>query len=532
MRRALNVRRQIGEERFIDIKHSDLVVDPLKEVHRIYDFLGRELSSETAQSVLAYADTHASVPGAHIYSSERFALDEEQIDADFSEYLDRFDLEEVRMNAPRTYLAVSDEAYVLAERYFSEEFFRLENERLWPFVWQPACRIEEIPRPGDFVEYRIAGHSLLVVRQADDTVKVFENACRHRGTALGTGFGSFQGGQIVCPFHAWRFDLDGTCSYVYAERGFRPDTVDPGRIRLIECSVALRWGIVWVNLNRQAESFESSVAAVSSVMDTIGLDGARTNWWRSIRIRSNWKIALEAFLEAYHVLQTHPELAFGAVGDEYDADTSSYTLDRTYGHGWINDAFDGPIPNMHIAEYLLLTNRALHEGVEGWLAPAQRLLMEELWNNVPAALTADEFLVRFYEEAYAMGEADGAPLPERPALGLGYVFPNLALINNLGNSMIYRFTPDAEDPEACVWDIWSVSPASSDAPATRPQHTWLTRQEELPWIYAQDASNMELQQRGIHSPGFTHSMYSLNYEPMIPNMHSQIDRYIGEAKVH
>jgi hypothetical protein len=69
-------------------------------------------------------------------------------------------------------------------RYTSREFFDLEMERLWPRVWQVACREEEIPNPGDFLEYTIGDQSILVVRSEQDTITAFFNACAHRGTRL------------------------------------------------------------------------------------------------------------------------------------------------------------------------------------------------------------------------------------------------------------------------------------------------------------------------------------------------------------
>src|SRR5271170_848894 len=77
------------------------------------------------------------------------------------------------------------------ERYTSQEFFDLEMERLWPRVWQVACREEEIPDVGDFLEYTIGDQSILVVRSDTDTITAFFNACAHRGTRLASGTGNF-----------------------------------------------------------------------------------------------------------------------------------------------------------------------------------------------------------------------------------------------------------------------------------------------------------------------------------------------------
>src|ERR1700749_4602980 len=117
----------------------------------------------------------------------------------------------------QTPFRIPEPSRVPAGLYTSPEFARQEKEKLWPHVWQMACRLEEIPRPGDFTEYEITGQSIIVVRQRDDGVKAYFNACRHRATGLGTGTGSFHGGQIVCPYHGWRWNLDGSSSYVYAD---------------------------------------------------------------------------------------------------------------------------------------------------------------------------------------------------------------------------------------------------------------------------------------------------------------------------
>ena len=76
------------------------------------------------------------------------------------------------------------------ERYFDPDFYQLEVERLWPRVWQMACRLEEIPRPNDFVEYEFLDQSVVVVRTENMGVRAFENACRHRGVRLVQGRGT------------------------------------------------------------------------------------------------------------------------------------------------------------------------------------------------------------------------------------------------------------------------------------------------------------------------------------------------------
>ena len=84
-------------------------------------------------------------------------------------------------------LAVESPDRIPKQRYYDPDFYALEAELFWPRVWQMACRLEEIPKPGDFVEYEILDQSIIVVRLDADTVRAYHNACRHRGVKLVEG---------------------------------------------------------------------------------------------------------------------------------------------------------------------------------------------------------------------------------------------------------------------------------------------------------------------------------------------------------
>ncbi len=80
--------------------------------------------------------------------------------------------------------------FVPASDYTAPKFLQLENERLWPKVWQVACSEEEVAKVGDFVTYEIAGESIVIVRTAPDQIKSYYNVCMHRGRRLHEGFGN------------------------------------------------------------------------------------------------------------------------------------------------------------------------------------------------------------------------------------------------------------------------------------------------------------------------------------------------------
>ena len=123
---------------------------------------------------------------------------------------------------------VGDPERIPVHRYFDEAFYKAELEHVWPHVWQMACRLEQIPDVGDWVEYSNVGHSVLIVRTASG-VKAYHNACRHRGVPIAGGYGNDEGkvasgncakSGFVCPFHGWRWNMDGENTLVYGKHLF------------------------------------------------------------------------------------------------------------------------------------------------------------------------------------------------------------------------------------------------------------------------------------------------------------------------
>ena len=131
---------------------------------------------------------------------------------------------------------VTDPERIPGQRYYDESFFKLENERFWPHVWQMACRLEEIPNLGDWVEYRNLDQSVILVR-AKSGVKAFHNACRHRGVALAEGHGNCEHQGFTCPFHGWRWNMDGENVFVFQRQLFSERQLDPENLKLLPCRV-------------------------------------------------------------------------------------------------------------------------------------------------------------------------------------------------------------------------------------------------------------------------------------------------------
>src|SRR5258705_12564981 len=91
--------------------------------------------------------------------------------------------------AGRTERPAGEEAYIAKDQYLSRDVLQLEVERLWPRAWQIACREEEIPNPGDYVEYTIGDESIVVLRDPAGYIRGYFTACLPRGARLQTASG-------------------------------------------------------------------------------------------------------------------------------------------------------------------------------------------------------------------------------------------------------------------------------------------------------------------------------------------------------
>lgn len=124
-------------------------------------------------------------------------------------------------------------AFVPKGRYLDLDFMKRELDLVFPRTWLMACRLEELPSVGNFVEYRIGDRSVLIVRESSDSIRAYHNACRHRGTRLATDRGRV--GSIICPFHGWRWNLDGSIKLQLDAEEFVPRSEEDLGLQPVRC---------------------------------------------------------------------------------------------------------------------------------------------------------------------------------------------------------------------------------------------------------------------------------------------------------
>jgi phenylpropionate dioxygenase-like ring-hydroxylating dioxygenase large terminal subunit len=428
--------------------------------------------------------------------------------------------------------AMRDPLRVAPERYYDREFFDLEKKYLWPRVWQMACRLEEIPRPGDFVEYEICDQSILLVRQADLAVKAFFNACRHRATELCKGSGRLPGGQIVCPFHGWRWNLDGSNSFVYGAEGFDPEYLRSEDIGLQECRTEIFAACVWINMDPDARPLEEYLAPVMPALDAVGVDKMRVWWWKETVVRANWKVAQEAFQEGWHVMATHPQLSMG-MGEEYPWDTVQYNAFEN-GHGSFQGKASGRgsgVSAAQNADAFIARARALWEGQDAMTLERDIRVFEGMRNRVPPG---EDFASAAVKGLYEYAAGAGIPFTPRPEAvhmwgGEIYMFPNFFFLPQFENALSYRARPYNDDPEWCRFEVWSLTMYPEGQEPGRAQLEGRFEpddQENWGLIPRQDFSNMARQQRGVRSLSFQGHRLATDMEKIISNMHQELDRHL------
>jgi nitrite reductase/ring-hydroxylating ferredoxin subunit len=423
---------------------------------------------------------------------------------------------------------ITDPERIPARRYFDEEFYKLEGERLWPHVWQMACRLEQIPTVGDWVEYKILDKSVIVVRTKDG-VKAFHNACRHRGVPLvDGGHGNCQTQGFICPFHGWRWNINGENTFVYGKHLFSEQQLNKADLALRSCRVELWGGCAFINFDDKAPSFRESIGPVADRIEAHGMSKLRSEWWYATILPANWKIAMEAFMEGYHVMRTHPQLQ--------KACPSLYNMMYGQDTGGIGQQAD---PNLTVRQNIQQQFdqlELLSAGMAGMVHAkeveiARQLLDVELPDDPMKAVPMWFGIVQ--DQIAKQLRAKGEPVPDLNAVAVSdpihaveFLFPHYFLLPFFSSMSSYRIRPLG--PESCLFELWSLTHvAEGQHVATPKEPTFLPYDSaEFPPIPRQDYSNIPLQQKGMHAAGFEFMRLSKDIEGLISNYERIIDGYL------
>ena len=405
--------------------------------------------------------------------------------------------------------------------YTSKDYAAAEFEKMWPKVWQMACREELIPEPGDYHVYDIGQLSAIVTRTDSGAIKAYLNACMHRGTALKQSGSDGFCETFKCPFHGWEYSLEGELIDLPEAWDFPHASPDTHSLR--EVRVDTWGGFVFVNFDQDAELLADYLGVLPEHFREFGIENRYTETHLCKRLPVNWKAAEEAFMEAYHVKQTHAD------GRDYSEPITTYDIFPDNVNRFIHTV-GSPNPRMPVQ-------------------PSEQELLVELWGRrvpedgempeVPEGLTARDVYARIVQEK--LGEQydqDFSTYSTAQTLDSieYFVFPNFFIFPGLSLPMAYRFRPDPEDPDYSFFDLYFLRPIHPEkAPPAPPDPLILdvddsyTQAEDLGFlgaVYDQDTSNMAAQTRGFKTCDRGAQTLGNYQECRIRHLHKRVNDYV------
>jgi phenylpropionate dioxygenase-like ring-hydroxylating dioxygenase large terminal subunit len=417
---------------------------------------------------------------------------------------------------------------------YSAEFHLLEMERVWPKVWQPACRVEELPNVGDYVNYEIADESILVVRSAPDTIRAFYNVCPHRGRRLrDDARGNVKA--IFCGYHAWTFDLDGKVTAIPSQddwKGCPQFSQEDTSLTSVKAECWAGW--VWINMDPDCVPLLEYLAPIPERFDPYEWEHCRIRSHQTIIFPVNWKVALEAFVEPYHVIGTHPQLLRWGHGD-------GPGLAEYYEPGMIHGAhtggrhyeFDEDAEFKDPREYLRTSVENTYYQLNGLYHEDGLRAARRLKDEVPEGLSLKEVQACFARFRREEMEKSGARYPANLTMDQlkvteVQIFPNTSVLPSVEGAFWYRARPNGDDPDSSIFEVIVLG---RYAPGQEPKFEYEFYEDTQAFkgrngILEQDFSNMLAVHKGMKSRAFKAARPNPKQEIGVSNIHRVLHQYV------
>jgi phenylpropionate dioxygenase-like ring-hydroxylating dioxygenase large terminal subunit len=431
------------------------------------------------------------------------------------------------VTAPVTAHVIGNEAYV------SADYARAESDKLWSKIWQVACREEEIEGVGAYVTYDIGEESIIVVRVAEDRIAAYFNVCQHRGRRLTTGCGKARG--FVCPFHAWSWDLEGQCKGIVRGDAWG-DALSPEDVPLQSVKVDTWGGWVFVNMDPDCVPLREYLEPAATMLDPFQLEGMRYRWRQWLKFPCNWKVAVEAFNEGYHVAGTHPQLTKFSPKPTWSAAKGIHNCFGSAAGEGTGGASSGATGAADMRVGLAHSLNQIWDEVNATttqtMVDVANALVDELPEGTPALEVQMHLMRRTIEEDAKRGVIWPKIDPAHFAASGNdwHIFPNTVMIHGPTSALCYRARPDGVDPDSCIFEVYTLERfPPGDEPRPENVHCQEISEEKWRKVLCQDFSNMEAIQQGLKSRGFTGMKPSPVEEAPIVNFHRVLASYMGSG---
>lgn len=416
------------------------------------------------------------------------------------------------------------------DRYRSREYAEQERDAIWLKTWQVAGRVDDLPKVGDWMEYKIFDQSFLIVRGKDEQLRGFVNACRHRGNAICQGRTGNAKRGFLCQYHLWSYDLDGRLKGLLREDA--AGGLDKSDNSLIQVSVDTFGGFIFINPDPDAQPLAEWIGEdAMAILAPYHLELMSTVMNVSEPLDCNWKVVMDAFNEGYHINGVHPQLL--AVLN-IQPETTRYKFYEN--HSIAMAPFDvvGATPEKQVEGTL-----ALPETFPGTVAVIPR------FQELVKEYTAEDGSIDFPDGVTARTLLQKATRAHLTDMGLDvsgltdaqmsdnhgwFLFPNFMMTIRAGECHVILSRPHPDgDPNRCIWHVASYMYLPKEmADAFKVDLIEVDEPGSYKYFEAlqQDYEQMQRQQAGLRNKGLDHMML-VKEEVVVAKFHDTVDRWMA-----
>ena len=212
-----------------------------------------------------------------------------------------------------------------AGRYTDPDFFALEQKHIWKKTWLLAGHMDELPEAGSFRLWDYAGQPVILIRTREGEVNAFYNTCRHRGAPLVTE-PSGRRALLTCRYHGWTYGQNGDLLSINDPEDFRD--LDLSCLSLIKVRCERFGKLIFVNFDDAAPTLLEWLGPIADEWKEFQFDTCRLSARHVFDLECNWKVAMEANMETYHVRYIHPTTVAPMLDERQNVNTF-----YKYGHG-------------------------------------------------------------------------------------------------------------------------------------------------------------------------------------------------------
>lgn len=384
--------------------------------------------------------------------------------------------------------------------YFDPALMPLEHRFIWEKSWLYVGRDEDLRQVGDRMPVNVGARSYMIVRSGEDEFKAFYNSCPHRGTELCAE--KENSASIRCPYHGWEWQNNGKLKRIPSHWDFKEITPVNGSLPQVRLE---RWGgFLFINADKDAPSLLDALGMIPEHFTEFDYTNRYTYGHFRRELDCNWKVAQEAFQEAYHLYATHPE-AVPFAGDAQ----GKYDIWITNGSHIGRNSSYSAIPSVHApADVDPVASAQMFVQTTGdWHYPGYPVPTLDPDGDLRVQVAS------WIREAFKRKHGREAGVPDAILMDslLYFFYPHSCFWLSEAVPFTYQFWPHATDPNKSYFEVrmlYPVRPGEPRPPATTridlgPQDSIFAAVQDkfgfLGYIFDQDCSNLPRVQRGAHS---------------------------------